>query len=147
MARILAHPGYISKHLKRVGKCPLGYAFIMRHAKTLAVVSLAIACIAAAGTADARRYHHHRPGISLGFYVGAPLLAYSYWHARPYYPYYYAYPPVVVAPPAPPVYMEQQPAPAAQSGYWYYCAESNAYYPYVQQCAGPWQPVPPRPPQ
>jgi hypothetical protein len=26
--------------------------------------------------------------------------------------------------------------------YWYYCQSPAGYYPYVQQCAGPWQPVP-----
>jgi hypothetical protein len=26
--------------------------------------------------------------------------------------------------------------------YWYYCQNLAGYYPYVQQCAGPWQPVP-----
>jgi hypothetical protein len=121
----------------------------MRIAKTLAVTTLAFACIAAASPADARRFHHHHHrGIGLGIVIGAPLLAYSYAYGRPYYrPYYdgyYAYPPVA----QPPVYMEQQPGPAAAApGYWYYCAESNAYYPYVQQCAGQWQQVAPRPSQ
>lgn len=142
---------------------PLGYAFGMRHAKALATVVLALFCAAAGTAADA----HPRSRVSIGFYVGAPVLAYSaypYWH-RPHFPYYaapyyapypyYAYPPVVVAPAAPTVYVEQQPAPApapaaaapAAASFWYYCADSNAYYPYVKQCVGPWQPVPPRPPQ
>lgn len=42
------------------------------------------------------------------------------------------------------------PAPTAptapQSGYWYYCAESRVYYPYVNQCPGGWQRVSPQPP-
>jgi len=29
------------------------------------------------------------------------------------------------------------------SYYWYYCEDPAGYYPYVQQCNGPWQPVPP----
>jgi len=133
----------------------------MRIHKTLAIVALAAACLAAASPADARRYHHHhRSGIALGIMIGAPLLAYSYAHSRPYYrpyygyqqPYYgpYGYPPVVVAPAAPPVYIERQPAPQVQaptSGYWHYCADSNAYYPYVQQCASQWQLVSPTPQQ
>ncbi|HRE16041.1 MAG TPA: hypothetical protein PLW86_03105 [Rhodocyclaceae bacterium] len=46
-------------------------------------------------------------------------------------------PPVVVAPrPVPPVYAPQ---PATQ--YWYYCASSRQYYPYVQYCPEGWQAV------
>ena len=127
----------------------------MRLTKTVAVVSLALFCVSAASPADA---HRNRSRISIGFHVGVPVYAYSHWHGwhaypRPYYHYpYYTHSPVVVAPVvvAPqPIYVEQQPAPAAAapSGYWYYCAQSNAYYPYVQQCAGQWQQVAPRPPQ
>ncbi len=64
-----------------------------------------------------------------------------------YSPYYY--PQAVVVPTEPPVYVEQGQAPApaqTQSGYWYYCREANAYYPHVDQCAGQWERVPPRPP-
>jgi hypothetical protein len=31
--------------------------------------------------------------------------------------------------------------------YWYYCPDSNAYYPYVSSCASDWQAVPTVPPQ
>jgi hypothetical protein len=33
--------------------------------------------------------------------------------------------------------------------YWYFCSNPQGYYPYVQQCFGPWRPVPPQavPPQ
>lgn len=31
-------------------------------------------------------------------------------------------------------------------GYWYYCPNPPGYYPYVQSCSTPWQPVPPAPP-
>jgi hypothetical protein len=90
---------------------------------------------------------------------------------RPYYgPYYrpYWYPPAVVVPPYPatvyppavvtvrpsqPVYVEQsQPStipaepPTAQVNWWYWCAEAQGYYPYVRQCPGVWQRVPPQPP-
>jgi hypothetical protein len=50
------------------------------------------------------------------------------------------------------VYIEQgggQAAPApqqTQANYWYYCAESQAYYPYVKECPGGWQQVEPQPP-
>jgi hypothetical protein len=30
--------------------------------------------------------------------------------------------------------------------YWYYCQNPAGYYPYVQRCGSPWQPVPPTPP-
>ena len=30
--------------------------------------------------------------------------------------------------------------------YWYYCQNPAGYYPYVQQCSMPWQPVPATPP-
>jgi hypothetical protein len=41
-----------------------------------------------------------------------------------------------------PTYIEQAPG----TGYWYFCPQSNAYYPYVQECPGGWQPVLPQPP-
>ncbi|MFO1200408.1 MAG: hypothetical protein U1E86_25925 [Burkholderiaceae bacterium] len=87
-----------------------------------------------------------------------------------YYPpsYGYAYPPAVVTvPSSPPVYIEQgaapaqswgtapapaDPAPAAQAygtspgAWWFWCPQSQAYYPYVKECAGPWQRVAPQPP-
>ena len=47
-------------------------------------------------------------------------------------------PPVVIQAPAP-VYVQQPPAPT----YWYYCADAQAYYPYVQQCPGGWLTVVP----
>jgi hypothetical protein len=116
------------------------------------------------------QHRHFRHGPRVGVYIGAPLLAYSFY--RPYYypPYYYApayYPPVAVAPP--PTYVEQpqyqysqpqyqapaqqapqyQPEPAQaspQSGnMWYYCNEARAYYPYVKSCPAGWQQVTPQP--
>jgi len=64
---------------------------------------------------------------------------YGWWWAVPGYD-WYAYDAPVYPYPAYPV----APAPAP-TGYWYYCANPPGYYPYVQQCAGPWQPVPPSP--
>jgi hypothetical protein len=34
------------------------------------------------------------------------------------------------------------PGAPANPYYWYYCQNPAGYYPYIQQCAGPWQPVP-----
>lgn len=97
-----------------------------------------------------------------GIYLGAP---YPYRGYRPYYypppvvyPYayrapYYAVPPVVAVPAQPRVYIEKgntATAPEAPAGHWYFCAESNAYYPYVKQCPGGWQqqtPIAPPPNQ
>lgn len=70
----------------------------------------------------------------------------------PYYPYPYFAPPVVQQPvviqqQAPDVYI--QPAPqqqAAAPGYWYYCQDAKAYFPYVRQCPGGWMKVVPTPP-
>jgi hypothetical protein len=114
----------------------------------IALLSLAVAAgLAIASDADAR--HHHRGRI--GVFIGAPFVPYYY---SPYwYPRYY-YPPAVVAPAQPPVYIEQNPGPGAavstappaqaQSAYWYYCQDSQTYYPYAQQCASPWQQVVPQ---
>lgn len=89
-----------------------------------------------ATSADARWRHHH---ARVGVFIGAPIIAYSAW-PRPYYPAPLYYPGPLVA--SPPQYIEQTP-PAQSSSYWYYCRESQAYYPYVQSCPSPWQPVAP----
>ena len=41
---------------------------------------------------------------------------------------------------------QYQDAPPQSSNTWYYCAESKAYYPYVNNCASPWQRVTPSAP-
>lgn len=92
------------------------------------------------------RHHHVHPSVRLGIYLGDPWL-YPYPYPYPYWPHVYARP-LVVTPPPPPVYIERQPAvQALEPGYWYYCSEAKAYYPYVKECAGPWQRVAPQPPQ
>jgi len=76
-------------------------------------------------------------GIGLGWW------GWPYYLDWPYYPYAYYPPPVYQAP----AVMPQAPAPAAaQSSFWYYCANPKGYYPYVQSCQGAWQPVPAVPP-
>lgn len=59
-----------------------------------------------------------------------------FFYPRPVYPYPDPYlpPDYVVATGTPP--------PA----YWYYCPTARTYYPYVQACPVPWQPVPASPP-
>jgi hypothetical protein len=91
--------------------------------------------------------------VGFGFYFGGPM-----WYPAPYYyppPVYYYPPPVVVQSPQ---YIERPaaaaPAPQASapqsgaepsSGDWYFCRDSQTYYPYVKECASPWQRVPSRP--
>ena len=101
------------------------------------------------GHRGGHRGHHHHGGFGFGLVIGAPVFGYygAPYYYPPYSPYYY--PQAVVVPTEPPVYVEQGQAPApaqTQSGYWYYCREANAYYPHVDQCAGQWERVPPRPP-
>lgn len=126
--------------------------FPMRPTRILAIAAVALSCIAVATPASA---HGYRSNVRFGFYFGAPVYPWYYPHAYYPYPYYYQPSPVVVVPAAPTTYIEQQQpqqqpqvqAPAAApSNYWHFCAESNAYYPYVQQCAGAWQRVSPTPP-
>jgi hypothetical protein len=92
---------------------------------------------------------------SIGFYVGVPFGGYPYYYPRYYAPYYYPtysyYPAPVVVQQQEPVYVERNPQPApstqqsAPANYWYYCAPSNAYYPYVKECPAGWQRVAPQP--
>lgn len=96
---------------------------------------------------------HGRGRASFGFFLGvpAPVFYPRYYYPNYYYPPYH-YPPTVVVPaPAPPVYIEQAQAggppvssPAqGSSAYWYFCRDTRTYYPYVQQCATPWEQVVP----
>ena len=86
-------------------------------------------------------YPYYYPYFSLGYY--------PYYY--PYsYPYDTPYAPTGVAPSSPPVYIErgqEDPGPAeTPSGVWYYCPDSQGYYPYVKECPGGWQTVPAEPP-
>jgi hypothetical protein len=112
-----------------------------------ATLGLVVFVFGAMSSAQAWAWHD-RGHAHFGVYIGAPGYWYSPYYYPPYYPHYY--PPVVIAPSSPPTYIEQeaaQPAPApAQSDWWYYCADSKAYYPYVKECPAGWQRVAPRPP-
>ena len=116
--------------------------------------ALAMFAVAAPAHADGRWHgggHHWRGGVFLNF--GAPF---PYWGPRYYYygppvyygvppAYYYDYgPPVVVAPAAPPVYVERGDDAAAKPTWWYWCPSAKGYYPYVKECPGGWQRVPPQ---
>jgi hypothetical protein len=118
-------------------------------------LALALAVGAASGTLASGSalawggHHHHGARLSLGFNFGFP----AYYPAPYYYypaPVYYSSP--VVVQQAPTVYVERQDGPAAPAAsqpaqsYWYYCADSRTYYPYVKECPGGWQRVNPTPP-
>jgi hypothetical protein len=98
-----------------------------------------------AGAFRGSHFHSHSRIFIGGTFVAAPLFFYPP-------PYYYAPVPAYYYP-APPAYMEQAPtyiqqAPAAQpqsQQYWYFCAASQAYYPYARECPGGWQRVLPSP--
>ncbi len=88
-------------------------------------------------------------GLSFGTGFYSPGYYSPYWYGPPviYSAPVYTSPPVVIQS-QPPVYVERPAAPAEPpaSAYWYYCAPTQSYYPYVSECAQPWQRVSPTPP-
>ena len=110
--------------------------------------ALALAVLAA-GLLAAESALAHRSSVSFGLHIGVPF-GWGVFHPYPYYYYPPYYPPATVIVPAQPqTYIEQQPAPPAASppaqGWWHYCADARAYYPYVKECPGGWQRVAPQP--
>jgi hypothetical protein len=73
---------------------------------------------------------HLGPRFHSGMFVGAALFTPFYFY--PALPPYYPVPQLVPVP--------------GQSQYWYYCASSQTYYPYVLDCPEGWQQVVPQPP-
>lgn len=90
------------------------------------------------------RHSHSRVVVGVGFPIGWGY--WPYWH---YPPPYYHYPRVVV-PAEPTIYVEKGDAETAPgqdaSQFWYFCRDSNTYFPYVKECPTPWQRVVPHPP-
>ena len=92
-------------------------------------------------------------------FLSAPIVAAPLFY-RPAPAYYYGPPSVTYySTPSYPAYalpqeqyIERDPPPAQSSSssdashYWYYCPDSQTYYPYVKECAGAWQRVSPTPP-
>jgi hypothetical protein len=120
--------------------------------RSLISVGLAVAAFVIASAAHAHGKGHGRVGV----YIGAPLPLYipgPYYYPSYAYPGpYYAYPPRVVAvpvPTAPPTYIERAPAPAVSTlpavPNWYWCQQSQGYYPNVTECPGGWTAVPAQP--
>lgn len=104
------------------------------------------------------RYNGGRSHNHIGAIFGASLFFPS-WYFYPPAPawysyslppeYYYGDPTAYGSPDSPTLYVEQSRAPEAaaqEPAYWYYCAESQTYYPYVEQCPGGWQTVTPQAP-
>ena len=123
-----------------------------------AIAALAVLLCGVFAT-DAAFAHGPRGGARVGVYIGAPVIGFGFGY-HPFYPPPYYYPPYyyyptyqpapVVIQQQPTVYVEQNPqqAPAVQTpatNYWYYCADSRAYYPYVKECPAGWQRVAPQP--
>jgi hypothetical protein len=117
----------------------------------LAAVMLAVLGIV--GGADAwERGVHGRPVVRGAVVVGPRVWApgwgpYRWWGPRVFVapPLVVSPAPLVVTPPvvaAPPLAAVGPQTPPAS---WYYCAGSNAYYPYVTQCASGWVAVAPTP--
>ena len=84
-------------------------------------------------------WRHGRHGGRLGWWW--VVAGTWYFYPEPVYPYPDPYiPPVIVTqPPA-----QSFAPPPAQ--FWYFCAASNAYYPYVSSCPKGWETVPASPP-
>lgn len=110
----------------------------------MTALALALALLGSLASESAFAHRGGRGRVTLGFHFGVPL-GYHWYTPPPYY----SYPPsVVVVPSAPQTYIERggaAPAPEPQA-YWYYCADSGMYYPYVKHCPGGWQRVAPQPP-
>jgi hypothetical protein len=135
-------------------------------AAAAAVTLMAVAAPAAAhGSRTQFSLQFIAPAHGATVYYGSP---YRHWSPYPrpwlwgppavYYapPLVYSPPTVIAVPVQPPVYIERaspeplppigQLAPAAPPvAHWYYCAGARAYYPYVSECPGGWQPVPSQP--
>lgn len=104
---------------------------------------LLVVLAAASASALAHGGHRHGGRVHLGLHFGFPL--FHPWHYYPAPAYYYPPAPVVVQPAAPPVYVERGDVVPEGPGTWYFCRESNSYYPYVKQCPGGWTRVPAQP--
>lgn len=138
----------------------------MKTLKSLILLPLLVLGSIGAAWAD-----HGHSRVSVGIGIGVPVYS-GYYGPRYYgpryygpayyggypYPYYpapvYAAPVVVSQPvvmqPQQQVYVEQPQQttgvqPRDNSPYWYFCAERNAYYPYVKSCPAGWQQVSPTP--
>jgi hypothetical protein len=88
--------------------------------------------------------------LGVVFWVGRVGGGWGYWGPGwgawgiPYYPYPYYQAPQVIIQEQPPVFVQPDPQEEEQ-GYWYYCKDSQTYYPYVKECPTGWMKVVPAP--
>ena len=111
---------------------PAGFAIVVCAALALAAIAFDTEAGGRRGGSSARSSSGHAHGhhFRSRVFIGGSFYAWprSYYPGLGYYyPGYYYYPPV---------------APLTEP-YWYYCPESAAYYPYVENCEGGWEPVVP----
>lgn len=92
------------------------------------IIAILLALVAGAALAHGR--------VRMGVYVG-PYWG-PWWVVPP--PIYYSQP-IVIEREAP-IVIDSTVAPI---DYWYYCRPANTYYPYVKDCAAPWERVPAQP--
>lgn len=110
--------------------------------KLMSTVAVALIALTAVSSASAQRYHGGGPRFRAGIYIGGPVWGGPFYDPfySPFYPPYYA-PPVYVQPA--PVVVQRAPETYVErtTDYWYYCAQSAAYYPYVKECPAGWMQV------
>ena len=112
------------------------------------LVAITVLALGIAWTAPAMAFGHFahaRVGVFIGPGFGPWYYPCPYYYGA-YGPYPYGYG-AYVAPAGPTQYVEQGAVSAPQQqAAWYYCADPQGYYPYVQQCRTSWQRVSPTPP-
>jgi len=119
----------------------------MKAMNTTLIIAVLVLVATASESAFARRGGHFG-----GRHFGGPRVAVGVIAVAPAFLYFPpALPPsAVTVPTAPTTYIERgdpQPASSQPAGeWWYYCADSKAYYPYVKECAQSWQRVATEPP-
>ena len=122
--------------------------------KYLSILSTVIALLMTSVTPGQAEHYHGGGGwgplLGLGLGLGLMELSRPYYYPYPYVGYYSSQP-IVIQQQNPDVYAQPLPqyAPTQQTQeppYWYYCKESQAYFPYVKQCPQGWMKVVPTPP-
>jgi len=153
-------------HVSYVNLFRVGYLWVvrLRHRSKVkkkgrfmkrVVLATLIVLLLIPSISSARGWRRHRGGgVAVGFVGGfttgivldrlfLPPYPERVYYGPWRYPYYlyptpsYA-PPAVVAAPAPQLY---QPS---QQQYWYWCEDSQGYYPYIQSCPSNWKQVIPQ---
>lgn len=105
-----------------------------------ALILLLAGALGALAYADPADAHGRRHGARVGVFIGGPI----WWGWRHHYPHHEH---VIVERPGPTVYIEKDADGLERNAdqYWYFCPDTETYYPYVKQCASPWHRVAPQP--